>query len=87
MCVSHCKDHKWQSTNVKWAPGKKSIFSLDEGYDEADLDAPMLDAEECPDETPKKEPEKLCYLGDGNNVHLVKNALAARGFSVLARGM
>lgn len=87
LCVSHCKEHKWQSANVKWAPGKKSIFSLDQGYDEADLDAPMLDNEEAPDEAPKKEPEKLCYLGDGNNVHLVKNALVARGFSVLPRGM
>jgi hypothetical protein len=45
----------------------------------------MLDIQQMPEE--KKELEKLCYLGDGNNVHLVKNALMARGFSVLARGM
>lgn len=26
-----------------WAPGKRSIFSIDDNYDEADLDAPQLD--------------------------------------------
>jgi hypothetical protein len=28
---------------LQWAPGKNSIFSLEEGYDEADFDAPMLE--------------------------------------------
>lgn len=36
---------------------------------------------------PKSEPEKLCFLGLGNNVKLVKDVLVENGFSVLARGM
>lgn len=46
ICKSHCDVHKWSSANLQWAPGKNSIFAAEEGYDEADLDAPMLDDEE-----------------------------------------
>ena len=47
VCRSHCKEHVWSSSNLQWAPGKNSIFKMEDGYDEADLDAPMLDAEDC----------------------------------------
>lgn len=46
ICKSHCDVHKWSSANLQWAPGKNSVFALEEGYDEADYDAPMLDDEE-----------------------------------------
>ena len=46
ICKSHCSQHKWSSANLQWAPGKNSIFSFEEGFDEADLDAPMFDAED-----------------------------------------
>jgi hypothetical protein len=36
---------------LQWAPGKNSIFSLEEGYDEADFDAPMLDLEDHGEES------------------------------------
>ena len=79
ICKSHCSEHEWNTSNVKWAPGKKSIFNLAEEYDDADLDAPMFDAEEqdasLQESAPKKELEKLCFLGQGNNVKLVKDAL------------
>jgi hypothetical protein len=48
ICHSHCPDHKWSSSHLQWAPGKNSIFSVEGGedYDEADLDAPLLDLED-----------------------------------------
>lgn len=45
ICKSHCEEHKWSGDRLQWAHGKNSIFSMEDGYDEADLDAPMLDAE------------------------------------------
>ena len=51
ICKSHCTAHKWSSANLQWAPGKNSIFSLEEGYDEADFDAPMLDLEDHGEES------------------------------------
>lgn len=33
-----------------WAPGKKSIFSIEDEYDEADMDAPDLDDQEMIEE-------------------------------------
>ena len=27
---------------MQWAPGKKSIFNVDDEYDEADMDAPDI---------------------------------------------
>ena len=67
ICKSHCKEHAWSSSNLQWAPGKNSIFKMEDGYDEADLDAPMLDAEDCPDGEEVKEQlenaEKLCFIG------------------------
>jgi hypothetical protein len=32
--------------NMQWAPGKKSIFALDDEYDEADTHAPDLDIDQ-----------------------------------------
>lgn len=46
ICKSHCDQHSWSSSNIMWAPGKKSIFSIDDEYDEADMDAPDLDDEQ-----------------------------------------
>ena len=50
ICKSHCPQHSWSSANLQWAPGKKSIFAIDDDekddkdvYDEADLAAPDLD--------------------------------------------
>ena len=43
ICKSFCPLHSWSSSNLQWAPGKKSIFSIDDEYDEADLDAPDFD--------------------------------------------
>ena len=65
ICKSHCKEHAWSSTNLQWAPGKNSIFKMEDGYDEADLDAPMLDAEEGGEGEESKMPElqKLCFIG------------------------
>jgi hypothetical protein len=31
---------------MQWQPGKTSIFSFDNDYDEADLDAPVFDQED-----------------------------------------
>ena len=65
ICKSHCKEHAWSSTNLQWAPGKNSIFKMEDGYDEADLDAPILDAEEGGEGEESKMPElqKLCFIG------------------------
>lgn len=43
VCKSHCSQHNWSASNMQWAPGKKSVFSIDDDYDEADLDAPDLE--------------------------------------------
>ena len=50
---------------MQWAPGKSSIFKMEDGYDEADFDAPMLDAEEGGEGEEFKLPEleKLCFIG------------------------
>lgn len=76
ICRSHCDQHKWSSANLQWAPGKNSIFSLDEGYDEADFDAPMLDAEnQEEEETKQHQIEPLAFIGSGNNSKLAKESL------------
>ena len=94
MCKSHCPEHSWNSSNLQWAPGKNSIFSVSAGdgdYDEADLDAPDLDedgdGEESKQAAQLKPLAKDCFVGDGNNPKLAKETLIQRGYQVLARGM
>ena len=62
---------------MQWAPGKSSIFKMEDGYDEADFDAPMLDAEEGGEGEESKLPEleKLCFIGQGNNAKLARETL------------
>ena len=89
ICKSHCAEHVWSSSNLQWAPGKNSIFKMDDGYDEADLDAPMLDAEDYPEEESKAQSsdlEKLCFIGMGNNAKLAKDTLINQGYQAMARG-
>lgn len=87
ICKSHCKEHSWNSSNLQWAPGKNSIFSVNSGdgdYDEADLDAPVLDDNEiCGDAESQPELQPLakdCFIGLGNNCKLPKEALIQRGY-------
>lgn len=40
ICRSWCNEHSWKSSNLLWAPNKKSIFTDQEEYTEADLEAP-----------------------------------------------
>lgn len=100
ICKSHCNEHNWSSSNINWAPGKKSIFSIDEDYDEADLDAPGLDDEEVDAEDaakpgqsaqPKKKQTGLahqCFVGQGNNDAMIRRTLVDNlGFKLMARGM
>ena len=48
ICKSHCSKHSWSTENFTWHPGKKSVFSVtDDQYDQADLDAPDLDAQDA----------------------------------------
>ena len=77
VCKSHCKEHAWSSSNLQWAPGKSSIFKMEDGYDEADFDAPMLDAEEGGEGEDSKLPEleNLCFIGQGNNAKLARETL------------
>lgn len=81
-----------------WAPGKKSIFSIEDEYDEADMDAPDLEDEEMdPDATgdatiPKtKKSSNLthqCFVGNGNNDAMVRRTLVDNlGFKLMGRGM
>lgn len=72
ICKSHCNQHSWSSANMKWAPGKRSIFNVNDEYDEADLDAPDVDdnkdEKEALDEKVKIYPFiNHCYVGQGNN--------------------
>jgi hypothetical protein len=43
ICKSHCDQHSWSSANMQWAPSKTSIFSVEDTYDEADMNAPDAD--------------------------------------------
>jgi hypothetical protein len=98
MCKPYCKLHNWSSANLQWAPGKKSIFSIDDDYDEADLNAPDVDdGMQCDegqtDAAATGAPKKLvvantkCFVGQGNNERLVKESLTNLGFKLLPRGM
>jgi hypothetical protein len=85
---------------LQWAPGKKSIFSLDDGYDEADLNAPDLEDDlmgegEEQGATAAAAPKKKglsaaqrtqVFIGQGNNPGLPKDSLINQGFKVLPRG-
>jgi hypothetical protein len=81
-----------------WAPGKKSIFSIEDNYDEADLNAPELDEENDCDmindidkNFQKNKVSNLalkCFVGNGNNEKLVKNTLVDNlGFKIMDKGM
>ena len=75
---------------MQWAPGKSSIFAPEEGYDEADLDAPDFDCDQDGEQEESKELpliEKLAFFGNGNNPSLAKNALIDYGFKVMPHGM
>jgi hypothetical protein len=98
ICKPYCKQHNWSSANLQWAPGKKSIFSIDDDYDEADLNAPDVDdGMQCDegqaDAAAANAPKKLvvantkCFVGQGNNERLVKESLTNLGFKLLPRGM
>jgi len=103
VCKSHCDQHSWSSSNIMWAPGKKSIFSIDDEYDEADMDAPDLDDEQMEAENtteaadgqgtkPKKAKQTTlthqCFVGQGNNDALIRRTLVDNlGFKLMARGM
>ena len=59
------------------APGKNSVFGISSGagdYDEADLDAPGLD-EEYSAGNHQETLCKDCFVGEGNNPTLAKDAL------------
>ena len=85
ICRSYCSTHEWRNWKVFWVPDKKSIFSTDEIYDENDMDAPMIDDEnqiDCEEvktsSTPQiKRPTELqCFIGQGNNPRIVRDALS-----------
>jgi hypothetical protein len=80
ICRSWCNEHAWKSSTLLWAPNKKSIFTDEEEYTEADLDAPILDEEE-------NEPETTFFLGKGNNSAVVKDALIKHDLTQLPKGM
>lgn len=83
ICRSWCNEHSWKSSTVVWAPNKKSVFTGEEEYTEADLDAPGAeDADE-----PTEEQELTFFLGKNNNPSLAKDALIKRNFSMLPKGM
>ena len=74
---------------MQWAPGKKSIFSISDGYDEADLDAPDVDNMGEDEEEVVKKPSffNTFFVGQGNNPTLPKMAMVDRGYRMLAKGM
>ena len=93
VCKSHCAEHSWNSSNLQWAPGKKSIFGAAAGgdgdYDEADLDAPMLDEDDMDGEGNAVELAPLskdCFIGLGNNAILPKSALVELGYAPMSKG-
>ena len=80
ICKSHCEEHSWNSSNLQWAPGKNSIFGVNAGdadYDQADLDAPVLDDDEVGGDDSSNLPQlpKDCFIGLGNNTKLPKDTL------------
>lgn len=78
---SWCSEHKWQSSNLLWAPNKKSIFTDEEEYTEADLEAPGCEEGEV------QEQQLTYFLGKGNNPALAKDSLINRGYIQLPKGM
>ena len=91
---SFCAQHAWSSSNLQWAPGKKSVFSIDDDYDEADLNAPDIDedmeADEAGEESKGSAGTKVsnqCFVGQGNNAELPKEVLATLGYKIMPRGM
>ena len=81
-----------------WAPGKKSIFSIEDNYDDDDLNAPELGEEN--DFDMKNDIDKSfqknkmsnlafkCFVGNGNNEKLAKNTLVDNlGFKIMDKGM
>lgn len=90
VCRSFCDQHSWSSANMQWAPGKKSIFNIDDEYDEADMNAPDVDDMED-DGEPKKpclaDRAVPCFIGQGNNPSLAKDSLTNLGYRIMAKGM
>ena len=76
---------------MQWAPGKNSIFGVkpgDDDYNEADLDAPDLDAEAEDGQDVQLPPlPKEMFMGWGNNPKLAREALIQRGYQAMAKGM
>ena len=77
---------------MQWAPGKKSIFNIDDEYDEADMNAPDIEEDMMEDQTTAKKPSladraQPCFIGQGNNPSLPKDSLTNLGYRILARGM
>jgi len=81
ICRSWCNEHAWKSSTLLWAPNKKSIFTDEEEYTEADLDAPDLETEQ------EIEPCTTFFLGTGNNSAIVKDALIKQELTQLPKGM
>ena len=90
ICKSHCKEHAWSSSAVMWAPGKKSIFNIDNDYDEADMNAPEYEEGDYEEDQPvqKVVVAHNVFVGQGNNERLAKQTLVDNlGFKLMARGM
>lgn len=76
ICKSHCAEHSWNSSNLQWAPGKNSIFSVkstDGDYDEADLDATCVDDDHDVGQEERPPLARDCFIGLGNNPKLAKD--------------
>ena len=83
ICRSWCSQHSWQSSTLLWAPNKKSVFTDEEEYTEADLEGPGLEDENDSDH----DLEQTFFLGNWNNPALAKDALIKRNFTRLPKGM
>ncbi len=81
-----------------WAPGKKSIFSIEDNYDDDDLNAPELGEEN--DFDMKNDIDKSfqknkmsnlafkCFVCNGNNEKLAKSTLVDNlGLKIMDKGM
>lgn len=82
---------------MQWAPSKNSIFSIEDTYDEADMNAPdvdddMIESKEGSD-LAVSEKAKTCpfinhvFIGQGNNPQLAKDSLINHGYKIMTKGM
>lgn len=68
LCRSHCPEHPWHDERKNlWLP-HKSIFA---------------EEQQEPDGHCCSVPEKVCFVGKGNNLELVRDCLARRGWAIL----